>query len=171
MPIDADRFLAKIKGESDESSALHTARRPDQSITTSETTDLAPSEEESNGDGVLGAKLEAATAKSLIKADEILDIPLDPERRNYQAELRALVSIINTTLNTQARVGEAALHQQVVDRLPEIIKLIQEHEASQRPIEAKLQPETADELRQDADDELRFREVVRRMPERKQDDG
>jgi hypothetical protein len=137
----------------------------------SATTDLAPSEEELNGDGVLGAKLEAATAKSLSKADEILDMPLDPERRHYQAELRALVSIINTTLNTQARVGEAALQEQRWDRLPEIIKLIQEHEASQRLTEAKLPPKTADELRQDANDELRFREVARQVPERKQDDG
>jgi hypothetical protein len=78
----------------------------------SATTDVASSAEELNDNSVLGAKLEGATAKSLSKADEILDIPLDPERRHYQAELRALVSIINTTLNTQARVGEAALHQE-----------------------------------------------------------
>jgi hypothetical protein len=144
MPINADRFIAKIKDDPNESSAFHDARRPDQSIPPSATTDLAPNKEESNSDGALGAKLEAATAKSLIKADEILDIPLDPERRNYQAEPRALVSIINTTLNTQARVGEAALHEQVVDRLPEIIKLIQEHEATQRLTNAHALRESAE---------------------------
>jgi hypothetical protein len=47
--------------------------------------DLAPSEDELKDNSVLGAKLEAATAKSLRKADEILDIPLDPERRHYHA--------------------------------------------------------------------------------------
>jgi len=122
MPIDADRFFARINGERPVTEPHN--RPSDQCQATSATSDLTPSEDELNGNSVLGAKLEAATAKSLSKADEILDVPLDSERRHYQAELRALVSIINTTLNTQARVGEAALHKQVWDGLPEIIKLI-----------------------------------------------
>jgi hypothetical protein len=170
MPIDADRFLAKIKGEPNESSAFHAGQRPDQ-CKPSATPDVAPSAEELNDNSVLGEKLEAVTAKSLSKADEILEIPLDPERRHYQAELRARASIINTTLNTQARVGEAALHQEVFDRLPEIIRLIQEEEAKLKLSEAKPRPKTADELGQDANEELRLREVVQQMQDRKQDGG
>ena len=47
---------------------------------------------------VLGVKLEATTNKSLDKANEILDLPLDPERQHYQAELRAQTALINTTV-------------------------------------------------------------------------
>jgi hypothetical protein len=170
MPIDADRFFARINGEGQ---APHQQAPPShvQCEPVSATTDVAPNAKELDADSVLGAKLEAVTMKSLSKADEILDIPLDPERRHYQAELRARASIINTTLNTQARVGEAALHKEVVDRLPEIIKLIQEEEAKLKVIEAKLPPNTADELRQGSMDELRLREVARQIQDRKQDDG
>jgi hypothetical protein len=72
--------------------------------------------------------LEKTTAKSLSKANEILDLPLDPERTHYPSELRARTAIINTTLTTQARVGEAELHRETIDRLPEIIRLIQAEE-------------------------------------------
>jgi hypothetical protein len=137
----------------------------------SATTDVASSAEQFDTDSVLGEKLEAVTAKGLSKADEILDIPLDPERRHYQAELRARASIINTTLNTQTRVGEAALHKEVVDRLPEIIKLIQEEEAKLKFGEAKPPLKMADEVKQDANEELRLREVVQQMQDRKQDGG
>ena len=159
MPIDADRFFARVNGEW-RASDWRDAPAHDECEPVSATTDMAPSTEEFNGNSVLGAKLEAVTAKSLSKADEILDIPLDPERRHYQAELRARASIINTTLNTQARVGEATLHQEVFDRLPEIIRLIQEEEARQKLNEAELPRKTADELKQDANEELRLLEVV-----------
>jgi hypothetical protein len=134
MPINAEHFFARINAERP---ANEHDRLSDQCIPISATTNATPIAEELDTDSVLGAKLEAVSAKSLSKADEILDIPLDPERRHYQAELRARASIINTTLNTQARVGEAALHKEVVDRLPEIIKLIQEEEAKLKLSEAK----------------------------------
>ena len=170
MPIDADRFFARINGERP---ATYSHDRPsDQCIPMSATTDVASSAEELNDNSVLGEKLEAVTAKGLSKADEILDIPLDPERRHYQAELRALVSTINTTLNTQARVGEAALHQEVFDRLPEIIRLIQEEEARLKRSEVEPSPQkTAGELKQDANEDLCLREIVQPICDGKQDDG
>src|SRR5262245_44050260 len=171
MPIDAERFFAMINGER-RASDRHDPQGHSQCEPVSATTDVAPSAEQfDTADSVLGEKLEAVTAKSLTKADEILDTPLDPERRHYQAELRALVSIINTTLNTQARVGEAALHQEVFDRLPEIIRLIQEEEARLKRGEVELPPKTAGELKQDANDDLRLREVVQPTCDRGQDDG
>jgi hypothetical protein len=168
MPIDADRFLAEIRGGSNgPSNVFDNARVPDRGEAMSPTNDVLRCEDELHSDSVLGAKLESATAKSLIKANEILDIPLDPERRHYQAELRARASIINTTLNTQVRVGEAALHKKTWDRLPEIIKLIQEEEERLYGPPRK----TANELKHDADDGLRLDDVRQQMQDRKQDDG
>jgi hypothetical protein len=69
MPIDANRFLAKIKGESNEPPAVFGAAvMPDQRKQTATTAHLAPSAEDLNSNRVLGPKLEAATAKSLSKA-------------------------------------------------------------------------------------------------------
>jgi hypothetical protein len=167
MPIDADQFLARIKGDRPVS-----ADRPsDQYEVMSATSDIAPSDNQLNSGGVLGAKLETVTAKSLIKADEILDLPLDPERRHYQAELRAPASIINTTLNTQARVGEAALHKEVVDRLPELIKLIQEEERRLYGKEAGMAAKATDRIKLDPEEELHLHKLVQQMRVRNQDDG
>jgi hypothetical protein len=71
MPIDADRLFARINGEGQ---ASHQQDAPhDQCIPMAATADVAPGAEELNDNSVLGEKLEAVTAKSLSKGDEILD--------------------------------------------------------------------------------------------------
>src|SRR5262249_23184334 len=82
----------------------------------------------STGKSVLGAKLESTTSKGLDKANEILDLPLDPDRTHYPAELRARTALINTALSTQARVDETGMKRERIDRLPEILRLIREEE-------------------------------------------
>jgi hypothetical protein len=123
MPIDAERFLARIKCDSHEPAAavVPRAQQP-------EPTREAPaaiSEEMCDDRSALGAKLEATTNKSLDKANEILDLPLDPGRQHYPAELRARTALINTAMTTQARVAEA----QRFDRLPELLRIIAMEEA------------------------------------------
>ena len=137
MPIDAEKFLARIKGEPDRpaSASLREARQAalaDEAPTAANAP--TPSSDGTSDDrSVLGAKLEATTNKSLDKAHQILDIPLDPDRAHYPAELRAQTALINSTLNTQARVDETGLQRQQVDRLPELLKLIREEEAKLPP--------------------------------------
>ena len=99
----------------------------------------------------LGAKLEATTSKSLDKANEILDLPLDPERQHYPAELRARTALINTAMTTQARVDETRMRPQRGDRLPELLRLIAEEEGKlpKRPLLADehVSPEEEAHLR------------------------
>jgi hypothetical protein len=78
---------------------------------------------------VLGEKLEATADKGLDKAQQILAIPLDPDRAHYPAELRAQTALINTAVTTQVRVDETRMRPPRIDRLPDILRMIAEEEA------------------------------------------
>lgn len=70
------------------------------------------------------------TNKALEKAEDYLDEDwrgVDEDDRG--AIIRAQVSTITTVLSTQAKVDEARLRRQNVDRLPELLKLVAEVEA------------------------------------------
>jgi hypothetical protein len=143
MPIDAEKFFARIKGSA--GAGLHEARR-------SAPADEAPAADAMRDDeSALGAKLEATASKSLDKANEILEIPLDPERQHYPAELRACTALINTAMTTQARVDETRMRPQRTDRLPELLRIIGEEEARlpKRPLLAdeSVSPEEEAHLR------------------------
>jgi hypothetical protein len=54
----------------------------------------------------LAPKLEKITSKGLDKADQILDLPLDPDSETFGPTLRAQTSIVGQALTTQVRVDE-----------------------------------------------------------------
>jgi hypothetical protein len=129
-PPSRAKFLARIRSEN-----LGSPRHEPQSAAEAQDDTIgAPAAIEqsraalSTDKSVLGAKLESTTSKSLDKANEILDLPLDPDRQHYPAELRARAALINTALGTQARVDETGMKRERIDRLPEILALIREEE-------------------------------------------
>jgi hypothetical protein len=160
MSIDVKKFFAMIDSDPGSPEEIPHEAAPDgKRETGAGATGVAEPGTGASNLSPLGAKLEATAGKSLEKAHEILDIPLDPERIHYPAELRAQTALINTTLITQARVDETGLRQQPVDRLPEIIKLIQEEERRASRLHAAVRY-PAD---LDADAERHLQEVVREM--------
>lgn len=79
---------------------------------------------------VLAPKLEKIADKGLDKADQILDLPLDPDNRDtFGPTLRAQSAIVGHALTTQVRVDETRLRPQRFDRLPELLRLVAEEEA------------------------------------------
>jgi hypothetical protein len=87
------------------------------------------SDPQSDGKSELAATLERVSAKAIEKADQILDLPLpSADHANFGAVLRAQNAAANTILNTQIRVDENCLRAHVVDRLPELLKILAEEE-------------------------------------------
>ena len=165
MSVDAKKFFAMIDGEPGlPTAASHESSGSGERETGSGAVHGAEPRANDPSLSPLGAKLETTAGKSLDKAHQILDIPLDPERAHYPAELRAQTALINTTLITQVRVDESGLRQQPVDRLPEIIKLIQE-EQKRAP---HLHGAVGYPADLDADAERHLQEVVREMRVRRE---
>jgi hypothetical protein len=122
MPIKAEDFIARINSGAPDEKPATTEATPGANAAT-------PSADENDTtSSTLGAKLTATTNRSLDKANEILEIPLDPNRAHYPSELRAHTALINTTLTTQIRVDENQMRPPRFDRLPELLKLIAEEE-------------------------------------------
>ena len=65
---------------------------------------------------------------ALERTKEILEILLDPDNENYQANLRAINTAIGNTFTMSARTNETAFRRHALDKLPEILKLIREEE-------------------------------------------
>jgi hypothetical protein len=123
-------FLARLKAESPERPQLEEQRGGRGETPQGKASNITP-----GADGeheTLNSKLNTTTNKSLDKANAILDIPLDPDRPHYPAELRARTAIINTTLATQTKVDDTSMRRQTFDRLPELIEMVKE-EAKRRP--------------------------------------
>ena len=69
------------------------------------------------------------TELSFTQALEILRLPLDfTDKTVGTSVLRAKCSIISTTQTTAVRAMEESFKQQRFDRLPDLLKLIQEEE-------------------------------------------
>jgi hypothetical protein len=67
------------------------------------------------------------TNKALDNAEEILEFELDSGNVfTFAPTLRAKTSIIGTVLATQAKVDETRLRRQTLDRLPSLLKLVNE---------------------------------------------
>jgi hypothetical protein len=150
MPIDAEKFIAQINGERRGGALPHEARAPDGHEAANV---RASGADELIDKSLLGEKLEAVANKGLDKANEILDLPLDPERQHYPAELRARTALINTALTTQARIDETRMRPPRRDLLPEIIKLIKEEEEILRTEEEAHLRQVIVELREKRDGE------------------
>lgn len=82
-------------------------------------------------DEVLDASdgLDNLTVKALRKAEEILDMELNPADEMFAAVLKAQVSQVQTILTTQARVDEGRFKKKQVDKIGELIELIRGEEA------------------------------------------
>lgn len=72
----------------------------------------------------LAVKLESLTHRAFDRADEILDIELDPEEDRYPENLRALNATIKTVVGTQVKVDEHRLKARKLDVLPELLEII-----------------------------------------------
>lgn len=70
------------------------------------------------------------TGKALAKAEEILELDTEPADcgpdGSYGPTVRAQTSVISTVLSTQAKVDENKLRRQAQDRLPSLLKTINE---------------------------------------------
>jgi hypothetical protein len=168
MALDVKSFLANEPDEPDKSAPAE-ARSSAAAENVSGANALATGSDEA-GKSVLGAELEAAASKSIAKLNEVLDIPLDPERTHYQAELRSRTALINTALSTQARVDETRMRPQRISRLDHLIELIRQEEA-RLPKEYIPPHRTAEE----ADEEARLARLLTELrsikPEGEEPDG
>jgi hypothetical protein len=84
--------------------------------------------EDANGNmGVLdtSTQLERVTGKALENAEGILDLALDTDPEAGHV-MRAKTSVITSVLNTQAKVDETRLRRQSMDRLPALLKMVNE---------------------------------------------
>jgi hypothetical protein len=76
----------------------------------------------------LALKLEKITSKSLDKADQILDLPLDPDSETFGPTLRAQTAIVGQALTTQVRGDENQMRVERTDGLAELIRNIAEEQ-------------------------------------------
>ena len=77
----------------------------------------------------LAPKLEKITSKGLDKADQILDLPLDPDNREtFGPTLRAQTTIVGQALTTQVRVDENQMRAERPDALVELMRNIAEEQ-------------------------------------------
>ena len=114
MPCDFAAFLRGLEGEEDPGPLA------------------SPDAPESLPAPVAGlpARLEHVVSRSIEQADEILKLPLDRDHPQYGAELRAKVSVINTSLSTQTKVDELRLKRQAEpDALKRLLEEIKEAKA------------------------------------------
>jgi hypothetical protein len=85
---------------------------------------------------MLAPKLEKIADKGLDKADQILELPLDPDNHDtFGPTLRAQSAIVGHALTTQVRVDETRMRAQRPDRLAELLRIIAEEESKMRVIE------------------------------------
>jgi hypothetical protein len=121
-PIDYKAFRAKLNGE-------HVAPpEPQQGAAPDEVS--APHED---GKSVLGSRLETVSSKAVDKLEEIMGLPLNKDDPRFAGVLRAQTSAANTALTVQAKVDETALRRQAVDRLPELLRLMEQVRAELPP--------------------------------------
>jgi hypothetical protein len=77
----------------------------------------------------LAPKLEKITSKGLDKANQILDLPLDPDNREtFGPTLRAQTAIVGQALTTQVRVDENQMRAERPDALVELMRNIAEEQ-------------------------------------------
>jgi hypothetical protein len=76
----------------------------------------------------LAPKLEKITSKSLDKADQILELPLDPDSDTFGPTLRAQTAIVGQALTTQVRVDENQMRVERTDGLAELMRNIAEEQ-------------------------------------------
>jgi hypothetical protein len=65
------------------------------------------------------------THKALENAEQILDLDVDPDEE-FGHVLRSKTSVITSVLNTQTKVDETRLRRQSLDRLPALLRLVNE---------------------------------------------
>ena len=119
-------FVAKLGNEADapEAPALPFEQQEQQPL------DATPKGGPVGTESALGPKLEKIAGRSLDKADEILELPLDPDNAaTYGPTLRAQTAVVGHAIGTQVRVDENKLREQRFDRLPELMRKIAEVQA------------------------------------------
>ena len=81
-----------------------------------------------DGANLLAVALDDATQLSISESINILRMAYSEDDKKFGIVLRAKCSVVNSILNAKLRVAEESFRQQRFDRLPELIKLIQEEE-------------------------------------------
>jgi hypothetical protein len=131
MSINYEEFCARIKGEHPTNSS--TAAKAQQTEDVQESIaqpkgEAASLEAMTGAQSLLGPKLEKVTVKSLDKADQILELPLDPHSETFGPTLRAQTAIVGQALTTQVRVDENQMRVERTDGLAELMRNIAEEQ-------------------------------------------
>jgi hypothetical protein len=129
-----EKFLARIKGENLGSPLPELQSAPEAqdakagAPSAAENVPAQALDQSSTGQSALASKLEKLTSKGLDKADQILDLPIDPDSGTFGATLRAQTAVFGHTLTAQVRVDEGKMRAQKPDVLARILELIAEEE-------------------------------------------
>ncbi len=128
---DYKRFLAEFKGENPDAPDIGSEQQQGQPPgATSERTGAGGQNGMMGAESELAPKLEKIASKGLDKADEILDLPLDPDNTaTYGPTLRAQTAVLGQALTTQVRVDEGKMRVQQPDVLSRLVAIIHEEEA------------------------------------------
>jgi hypothetical protein len=119
-----DEFLAKLTGGgAADLSGDHLKLAPRPALESVAAAEGAP--DDTSG---LAPKLEKVTRKGLDKADQILDLPLDPDSETFGPTLRAQTTIVGQALTTQVRVDENQMRAERPDALVELMRNIAEEQ-------------------------------------------
>jgi hypothetical protein len=133
MSIDYEEFFARIKGEHSTNSSTEAKARQKEDvqdpIAQLPEDEAAHSKVTTNAQSLLGPKLAKLTGKGLDKADQILNLPLDPDNREtFGPTLRAQTAIVGQALTTQVRVDENQMRAERPDALVELMRNIAEEQ-------------------------------------------
>jgi hypothetical protein len=74
----------------------------------------------------LGQRLTEVAGQAVDKLDEIMGLRLDADHPTFPSILRAQTTAASAALATQVKVDDLALRKQPVDRMPELLKLVEE---------------------------------------------
>ncbi len=132
MTAPGGKFLAKLKGENPDvpdASAMLSKQQQRQPPGATRGTD-ADTAGMIGAESELAPKLEKIASKGLDKAEEILDLPLDPDNPGtFGPTLRAQTTVLGHALTTQVRVDEGKMRVQQPDVLGRLTAIIREEEA------------------------------------------
>lgn len=71
-----------------------------------------------------GVALDLLTQKAINKANQILDLDLDPENEQFTAILRAQTAQVQAIFTTQARVDEGRFKKKQADNMQKLLEIL-----------------------------------------------
>jgi hypothetical protein len=106
------------------------------------------------GDRTLADEYQGIMRLGLARIRELLAIPIDPGDPNYAATLRGINSAVSTVLTFISKANDELVRPPKQDRLPEILRIIQQEEEKIRARRGSELPELVHKLIAVDDDQL-----------------